>query len=156
MAYKLKESFKFALINKKEYLLTTPESLQPMEKEHKLMNKMMGHIKTLAMMCIGLWLFVKVILTNINKVTNETLISQQFEAVKKTTIDYKMSYQTLPVHYFSEFSSAEIKNRMLCQAKKDPVACMDECNDKQKMYNLTDIGLYECYNNLNVPTKLYG
>ena len=42
MCAKFKDFAKFALVNKQEFILMTPKSLQPLEKEHKLSNKIWG------------------------------------------------------------------------------------------------------------------
>ena len=56
--------------------------------------------------------FFYIIVQNFDKL-NE-LKQQTLELVKKTNIDYEMNLNTIPVHYFSEFSKLDITNRMAC------------------------------------------
>jgi len=100
---KIKRLFNFVQANKKGFIPDSPESLVPLEKEHKVRDKIGGHLVNILKLAIGIWLLYQVVIQNIYKLADTTLISQEFSLVKKTSLNFKMDSQTLPVHFFTTF-----------------------------------------------------
>ena len=115
---------------------------------------MVGYIKSLFAIIVGLSVFFFIILKNFDKLNQ--LKSQSLALVKKTEIDYEMNLETLPIHYFSEFSKIDVTNRMACMIDSNWEACKHFCDIRTKNEELTDRETWNCYEYFNISKSHYG
>ena len=115
---------------------------------------MIGYIQTLFAIIVGISVFFFIILKNFDKLNQ--LKSQSLALVKKTEINYEMNLETLPVHYFSEFSQIDVTNRMACMIDLNWEACKHFCDTRTKNEELTDRKTWKCYEFFNISKSHYG
>jgi hypothetical protein len=67
-----------------------------------------------------------------------------------------MNLETLPVHYFSEFSRLDITNRMACFINYNWEACIYYCDTTKVKNDLTMKETWDCYKHFNISKSHYG
>jgi hypothetical protein len=92
-----------------------------------------------------------ILATSMNKVGKPKSVTTKI--VLMNEINYTLSENTLPLHFFSEFDKDDITERMDCFINYRAENCIEFC-DTRFHHNINET--FQCYKLYRVPNSYYG